>query len=135
MLTEYVHRKSREKDGRLEYIEVKKIFKNEQLTSIKLVIGDENNKKELEMTVNEWKSLLIFFNTIKTRIEPTGQPTKSTSKPDELIEEPIEAKVPVMSPPLAKKIAGKKKDESIWGPYRKSGLNGNKFVVDDPTVS
>ncbi|NHI91351.1 MAG: hypothetical protein EAX96_02535 [Candidatus Lokiarchaeota archaeon] len=104
LLTEYVHRKSREKDGKLEFIEVKKIYKNEEISSIKLVIGDLNVKKEIEMTVNEWKALLIFFNNIKTRIEPPPIATPITVKHDELIEEPVEVKVPVMPGSLAKQI-------------------------------
>ena len=133
LLTEYVHRKSREKDGKLEYIEVVKIYKNEELTSIKLVIGDENTKKDLEMTVNEWKSLLIFFNTIKTRTEPAIQVPKPIIKSNELIEEPVEANVPVMPTPLVKEI------ESLTGTpseFKQQDINlpGEERVIE-PSLS
>ncbi|MHA1894749.1 MAG: hypothetical protein ACTSX4_09620 [Candidatus Helarchaeota archaeon] len=99
-LTEFVHRKSRERNGKLEFIEIRKVARNDEIVAMKIVIGDDKDKKELELSISEWKSILIFFNTIKTKITPTARSItlpspvyttfESTSSTKEVVPEEIQ---------------------------------------------
>ncbi len=105
---EYVSRKSRKINDVEEFVEIRRIVENDEVKEIKLIIGNQKGKIGLNLSINDWKSLLIFLNTIKTKnfSSPKAIPIipqekvfqiKSESKIKELS---IEEKSPILIEPI-----------------------------------